>query len=88
MGDESSGGSPRLHQWRTTDGPDRCFFGLFGLAAAAGGSTDDSGQADQWLSDCDAQQERAAQRESERTQREYERQLYSPPPVGEKTNVP
>lgn len=68
--------------------PIGAFLGLFGLAAAAGGSSDDSGQADQGLSDFYAQQERAAQRESERTQREYERQLYSPPPVGEKTNVP
>lgn len=68
--------------------PIGAFLGLFGLAAAAGGSSDDSGQADQASSDFYAQQERAAQRESERTQREYERQLYSPPPVGEKTNVP
>jgi hypothetical protein len=68
--------------------PIGAFLGLFGLAAAAGGSSDDSGQADQWVSDFDAQQERAAQRDREQTQREYERQLYSPPPVGEKTNVP
>jgi hypothetical protein len=71
--------------------PIGAFLGLFGLAAAAGGSSDDSGQTGQGLSDYYAEQERqdrAAQRDREQTQREYERQLYSPPPVGEKTNVP
>ena len=71
--------------------PIGAFLGLFGLAAAASGSSDDSGQSDQGLSDYYAQQERdnrAAQRERDQAQREYERQLYSPPSTSEKTNVP